>query len=83
MLAIVKKLMINPSLLIMINFKCWLNQSGSEQSLYLAILPLFESSNEKRINIIQKILSQYKPHCNSDDILESKPDYVVRVSDET
>ena len=62
-------------------FKCWLNQSGSEQSLYLAILPLFESSNEKRMNVIQKILSQYKPHCNSDDMLESKPDYVVRVSE--
>ena len=63
-------------------FKCWLEQSGSEQSLYLAILPLFESGNEKRMNVIQKILSQYKPHCNSDDMLESKPDYVVRVSEE-
>ena len=59
-------------------FQCWLNQSGSEQSLHLAILPLFESSNEKRMNVIQKILSQYKPHCNSDDVTESKPDYVVR-----
>ena len=64
-------------------FECWLNQSGSEQSLHLAILPLFESSNEKRMNVIQKILSQYKPHCNSDDIPESKPDYVVRASEES
>ena len=63
-------------------FKCWLEQSGSEQSLYLAILPLFESSNEKRMNVIQKILSQYKPHCNSDDIPESKPDYVIRASED-
>tara|TARA_B110000263_G_scaffold197497_1_gene176184 strand:+ start:921 stop:1424 length:504 start_codon:yes stop_codon:yes gene_type:complete len=63
-------------------FQCWINQSGSEQSLHLAILPLFESNDEKRINIIRKILSQYKPHCNSDDISKPKPDYVVRVSEE-
>ena len=63
-------------------FECWLKQSGSEQSLHLAILPLFDSSDKKRMNIIQKILSQYKPHCNSDDIVKPKPDYVVRVSDE-
>ena len=61
-------------------FKCWQNQSGSESSLYLAILPMFESSDEKRNNVVQKIISQYKPHCNSDDIVESKPDYVVRVT---
>ena len=34
------------------------------------------------MNVVQKILSQYKPHCNSDDMLESKPNYVVRVSGE-
>jgi len=50
--------------------------------LYLAILPLFESPDEKRINVIRKILSQYKPHCNSDEIPKSTPDYVVRVSDD-
>ena len=64
-------------------FECWIKQSGSEQSLHLAILPLFESSNEKRMNVIQKILSQYKPHCNSEEIPESKPDYVVRTSEES
>ncbi|HJM00624.1 MAG TPA: hypothetical protein QF456_01045 [Nitrosopumilus sp.] len=63
-------------------FQCWLQKSGSEQSLYLAILPMFESSEEKRHNVIQKILSQYKPHCNSDDISEPKPDYAVRVTEE-
>jgi ABC-type Zn2+ transport system substrate-binding protein/surface adhesin len=63
-------------------FKCWIKQSGSEQSLYLAILPLFESPDEKRINVIRKILSQYKPHCNSNDIPKSTPDYSVRVSDD-
>ena len=64
-------------------FECCIKQSGSEQSLHLAILPLFESSNEKRMNVIQKILSQYKPHCNSEEIPESKPDYVVRTSEES
>ena len=63
-------------------FECWLKQSGSKQSLYLAILPMFESGDEKRNNVIQKIMSQYKPHCNSDDIVESKPDYVVRVTED-
>ena len=36
-------------------FQCWIRQSGSEQSLYLAILPLFESSNEKRMNVIHVV----------------------------
>ncbi len=63
-------------------FQCWLKKSGSEQSLYLAILPMFESSEEKRNNVIQKIMSQYKPHCNSNDIPKSKPDYVVRITEE-
>ena len=43
---------------------------------------MFESSNEKRMNVIQKILSQYKPHCNSEDTPESKPDYAVRITPE-
>ena len=64
-------------------FKCWVKESGSEQSLHLAILPLFESSNEKRKNILNKIVSRYKPPCNSEDIPETKPDYVVRGSDAT
>ena len=63
-------------------FNCWIKQSGSEQSLYLAILPMFESDDEKRVNVIRKILSQYRPHCNSDDIPKPAPDYVVRVSDD-
>jgi len=63
-------------------FNCWIKQSGSEQSLYLAILPMFESDDEKRVNVIRKILSQYKPHCNSDDIPKPAPDYVVRISDD-
>ncbi|WP_316507262.1 hypothetical protein [Nitrosopumilus sp.] len=63
-------------------FKCWVKESGSEQSLHLAILPMFESSNEKRKNVLNKIVTRYKPPCSSDDISESKPDYVVRSSDD-
>ena len=63
-------------------YKCWVEHSGSEKSLHLAILPLFESDSERRKIIFQKIISHYKPLCNSADISESKPDYVVRKSEE-
>ena len=63
-------------------YKCWIKHSGSEKSLHLAILPLFESDSERRKIIFQKILANYKPLCNSADIPESKPDYVVRKSEE-
>ncbi|MGY5143299.1 MAG: hypothetical protein ACW9XH_02340 [Candidatus Nitrosopumilus sp. bin_32a] len=62
-------------------YKCWIENSGSEKSLYLAILPLFESSPERRKNIFAKIIANYKPFCNSADIPQSKPDYVVRKSE--
>ncbi len=60
--------------------KCWIKHAGSEKSLYLAILPLFESSSERRQNVFNKIVSHYKPMCNSADIPAAKPDYVVRKS---
>jgi len=63
-------------------YKCWIKHSGSEKSLHLAILPLFESDSERRKIIFQKILAHYKPLCNSTDIPESKPDYVVRKSED-
>ena len=62
-------------------YKCWVEKSGSEKSLYLAILPLFESSVERRQNISSKIIAQYKPLCNSADVVEAKPGYVVRKSE--
>ncbi len=63
--------------------KCWIEHSGSEKSLHLAILPLFESNSERRKIIFQKIVAHYKPLCNSADVPESKPDYLVRKSKET
>ncbi|MCV0431568.1 MAG: hypothetical protein K5781_08350 [Nitrosopumilus sp.] len=64
-------------------YKCWIEKSGSEKSLYLAILPLFESSDDHRENVYKKILTHYKPVCNSSEIVEKKPDYVVRKSENT
>ena len=63
------------------NYKCWMDNSGLEKSLHLAILPLFESSTERRKNVLNKILTHYKPVCNIADMPKEKPDYVVRKSD--
>jgi hypothetical protein len=60
------------------NFKCWVQKAGSENSLYLAILPMFNSPSSARIGIINKILQRYKPSCNENNVAEKKPDYVVR-----
>ena len=47
--------------------KCWVEHLGSEKSLHLAILPLFESNSERRKIVFQKLISHYKPFCNSID----------------
>lgn len=60
------------------NFKCWIKTAGSEDSLYLAILPMFESNQNIRRGIIDKILLRYKPACNENEIIEKPPDYLVR-----
>jgi hypothetical protein len=61
------------------SFKCWVQKSVSEKSLYLAILPLFESSAKRRQNVLNKIKTRYNPPCNSYET--PKPDYKVRVSE--
>jgi len=60
------------------NFKCWINKSGNEQSLYLAIYPMFESISEQRNQVLSKIISKYNPPCNVEEIPEKKPDYVIK-----
>lgn len=45
-------------------FKCWLSKAGSEQFLYLSILPLFESDAIERKRIVDRIISRYRPVCN-------------------
>ena len=48
------------------NFKCWIQHSGSEKMLYLAIYPMPDSQESDRERITQKIISKYKPPCNTD-----------------
>ena len=60
------------------NFKCWNQKAGSENLLYLSILPMFESNQSARKAIVNKIILHYHPSCNTDDVVEKKPDYVVR-----
>ena len=60
------------------NFKCWVQKTGSENSLYLAILPMFDSSPSARAGVVGKILQRYKPACNENEVVEKKPEYVIR-----
>lgn len=60
------------------HFKCWLKESITEKSLYLAILPLFESNEEQRKNVVKKIKVRYNPICNSEKEEKPKPEYIVR-----
>jgi len=59
------------------NFKCWIQSCGSENSMYLAILPLFESDPVARKAIMQKITLRYKPACNPEEEIPP-PDYVIK-----
>ena len=57
-----------------IRFKCWLDEAGSEQFLYLAILPMFDSMPKQRKQVVSKIIARYKPACNMKYVPEEKPD---------
>lgn len=59
------------------SFKCWAKESGSEQLIYLAILPISESVPENRAKVVSKIISKYQPICNVQDLSE-KPSYIIR-----
>ncbi len=60
------------------DFNCWIQKAGSENSLYLAILPMFESNQSARKGIVEKILLHFRPPCNTNEMIEKKPDYIVR-----
>ena len=47
-------------------FKCWIQHSGSEKTLYLAIYPMPDSQESDRERITRKIISKYNPPCNTD-----------------
>lgn len=60
------------------SFKCWTDNSGSEKSLYVAILPMFESGNEERKKISDRIIARYRPVCNLEIKYDVKPEYKIR-----
>ena len=45
-------------------FKCWMQHTGSEELLYLAIYPMPDSDDSERERVVQKIISKYRPPCN-------------------
>lgn len=45
-------------------FKCWISHAGSENNLYLSILPMWESCKEDRERIVNKTIDRYSPPCN-------------------
>ena len=47
-------------------FKCWISHAGSENNLYLSILPMFESEKEDLERIVYQTISKYNPVCNSE-----------------
>ncbi len=59
------------------SFKCWVQHAGSDRSLYVAILPMFESGEDARLAVSGKIVAFYKPPCNP-DTGKRQPDYAVR-----
>ena len=48
------------------NFKCWIQHAGTEDNLYLSILPLWESEKLERKRIVTKIISKYRPLCQTE-----------------
>ena len=45
-------------------FKCWIEEAGFEQNLYLCIYPMWGSTPEQRARITHKIIQKYGPPCN-------------------
>ena len=80
MLAIAKKLMNRRFLLNIHATSAGLKILDLGESLYLAVLPLFESSDVYRENEVNKIIRQYKPFCNPESTLKAKSDYVIKTS---
>lgn len=49
-------------------FKCWIQNAGSEQNLYLSIYPMWGSKPEERKRLLEKIIDRYKPPCNAEPL---------------
>ncbi|KAG2476932.1 MAG: hypothetical protein NPMRTH1_1440024 [Nitrosopumilales archaeon] len=50
-----------------VKFKCWISNAGSEESLYLSILPMWKSGKEERDRIVNKTIAKYNPICNMEN----------------
>lgn len=48
------------------NFKCWIQNAGSESNLYLSIYPMWDSTPQQRQRILQKIINTFHPPCNKE-----------------
>lgn len=60
------------------NYKYWVDKSGSEKFLHLAILPMFDATPKQRKQVISKIIARYRPICNVQNIPKEKPNYLTR-----
>jgi hypothetical protein len=49
-------------------FKCWVQNAGTEQNLYLSIYPMWDSTPEERKRLLSKIITGYKPSCNEEQL---------------
>ena len=47
-------------------FQCWIQNAGSEDNLYLSIYPMWDSSEDQRKKILQKIIASFRPLCNGE-----------------
>ncbi|MEO9308858.1 MAG: hypothetical protein ABI337_01015 [Nitrososphaera sp.] len=47
-------------------FRCWIQNAGHEENLYLSIYPMWGSTQEDRKRILNKIIQRYRPKCNLD-----------------
>lgn len=45
-------------------FKCWLQNAGNEDNLYLSIYPMWDSTPQERQRLLKKIISAFNPPCN-------------------
>lgn len=55
-------------------FKCWVDQAGTEDGLYVAIYPMFGSSESRRRFAVGQIVSKYLPPCNGRDAGDAEPE---------
>ena len=46
-------------------FKCWMENAGREENLYLAIFPMFEEDDSSRCRVLDRVIAGYKPICNN------------------